>query len=276
MTDIKINKIKSSDSEKTTIEIVGVDLKACGVRDFINDLLDKSKECVSSDGEEVVEFPESDVNGYMMRTRIKRRISISDIKKAISGDYLDELIKPYDEIDIECLDGRTITVVCAYSASDWARFIFKGCWDKGAMNDRAINEGRYYKSKGRKHVLDDIYPNLAKEWRELMKPRKMIEEINGKRVEYADLMWLPSTTDMFGKPGNCWWNDLDDSFQLPIFQKECERVKDRWDERTYPYWLRSVYVVNSYRFCYVGATGSANHFGAHLSFGFAPGFDIGK
>lgn len=51
MTDIKINKIKSSDTEKTTIEIVGVDLKACGVRDFINDLLDKSKECVSSDGE---------------------------------------------------------------------------------------------------------------------------------------------------------------------------------------------------------------------------------
>ena len=276
MTDVKIDKIKSSDSEKTTIEIVGVDLKACGVRDFINDLLDKSKECVSSDGEEVVEFPESDVNGYMMRTRIKRRISIPDIKKAITGGYLDELIKPYDEIDIECPNGRTITIVCAYSTSDWARFIFKDCWDKGAMNDSATNKGGYCKSKGRKHVLYGIYPNLPKEWCELMKPRKMIEENDGEKVEYADLMWLPSATDMFGKPENCLWEDLDDSFQLPIFRRGSERIKEYGDKVTCLYWLRSVFIGNFDDFLCVWRDGSEGCNLASQLAGFAPGFDIGK
>lgn len=272
MTDIKINKIKSSDTEKTTIEIVGVDLKACGVRDFINDLLDKSKECVSSDGEEVVEFPESDVNSYMMRTRIKRRISIPDIKKAISGGYLDELIKPYDEIDIERLDGRTITIVCAYSASDWARFIFKDCWDTGTMNDSPTNNGGYYKSKGRKHVLDDIYPNLPKEWRELTKPRKIIEKIDRERVEYADFMWLPSATDIFGTTENGFWEDLDDGFQLPICRRKGERIK----ECGYLYWLRSVPGGNINDFWCVCGDGSKGCNCASWFAGFAPGFDIGK
>lgn len=276
MTDIKINKIKSSDSEKTTIEIVGVDLKACGVRDFINDLLDKSKECVSSDGEEVVEFPESDVNGYMMRTRIKRRISIPDIKKAISGGYLDELIKPYDEIDIECLNGREITIVCAYSSPNKARFIFKDCWDKGTMNDSATNNGGYYKSKGRKHVLYGIYPNLPKEWRELMKPRKMIEENDGEKVEYADFMWLPSATDIFGTLENCIWEDIDDGFQLPIFSRRRERIKEYGDEVTCLYWLRSVFIGNFDDFLCVCRDGSEGCHCARWFAGFAPGFDIGK
>ena len=87
-------------------------------------------------------------------------------------------------------------------------------------------------------------------------------------------MWLPSATDMFGTPEDCWWKDLDDSFQLPIFKKDRERVKECGDEGTYPYWLRSVRAGFTDSFCNVTTGGGASYYLARLSLGFAPGFDI--
>ena len=36
------------------------------------------------------------------------------------------------------------------------------------------------------------------EWQAIVKPRTIVEIIDGQRVEYADPMWLPSATDVFG------------------------------------------------------------------------------
>lgn len=142
------------------------------------------------------------------------------------------------------------------------------------MNVEPTNKTGYFKSKGRAHVLVDILPHIAQEWRELFKPRQMVEEINGERVEYADLMWLPSATDMFGPSEDGYWKDLDDSFQLPIFKKERDRVKERGDNGTYPYWLRSVHATGTTYFRVVDAGGSGYYYFAYYSRGFAPGFDI--
>ena len=208
------------------------------------------------------------------RTIHQSHMDPQTLASAIAENRLDSILSPYAEIDIPTDTGRTVTAVCAYSAPNTARFVFKDCWYNAVMNDEDTNRGGYYNSKGRKHVLGDILPHIAPEWRELMKPRKMVEEIDGERLEYADLMWLPSATDMFGTPEGCWWNDLDDSFQLPIFQKERERVKECGDGGIYPYWLRSVDATYSPAFCFVGTVGSANIYSANISYGFAPGFDI--
>ena len=165
-------------------------------------------------------------------------------------------------------------MICAYSSPNTARFVFKDCWDEAAMNDEATNKGGYYKSKGRAHVLVDILPHISQEWRAIFKPRKMVEEIDGERIEYADLMWLLSATDVFGPSEEGYWKDTDDGFQLPIFKRERDRVKECGSEGTYPYWLRSVDATYSSYFCFVPAGGSTNSGNADWSFGFAPGFDI--
>lgn len=201
-------------------------------------------------------------------------ISPDDLKTAVEEGNVDELVSPYDEIDIPLDTGGSVTVVCAYSSPNTARFVFKDCWDEAAMNDEATNKGGYYKSKGRAHVLVDILPHIAQEWRAIFKPRKMVEEIDGERIEYADLMWLLSATDVFGPSPEGYWKDIDDSFQLPIFKRERDRVKECGDEGTYPYWLRSVYATYSNSFCRVNTDGSASTYHAHWSYGFAPGFDI--
>lgn len=201
-------------------------------------------------------------------------ISPDDLKTAVEEGNVDEVVSPFDEIDIPLDTGGTVTVVCAYSSPNTARFVFKDCWDEAAMNDEATNKGGYYKSKGRAHVLVDILPHIAQEWRAIFKPRKMVEEIDGERIEYADLMWLLSATDVFGPSEEGYWKDIDDSFQLPIFKRERDRVKECGSEGAYPYWLRSVFAAYGNIFCTVNTDGSASSYSAYWSIGFAPGFDI--
>lgn len=202
------------------------------------------------------------------------KVTPETLRAAIKEGRLDGVIKPFDEIDIPLDTGGTVTAVCGYSDSCAARFVFKDCWDEAVMNDEATNKGGYFKSKGRAHVLVDILPHIAQEWRAIFKPRQMAESIDGETVEYADLLWLPSATDMFGPSEEGYWKDIDDSFQLEIFKRERDRVKECGDNGTYPYWLRSVYATNAHDFRLAGTDGSNSYTSANYSRGFAPGFDI--
>ena len=201
-------------------------------------------------------------------------VSPSQLKRAKAEGKLDHLLAQRDEIEVPLDTGGTVTVVCCYVTPTSARFVFKDCWDEGVMNDEATNKTGYFKSKGRKHVLEDIYPHIAAEWREIIVPRTFVETIEGERVEYSDPLWLPSATDVFGTPDGAWWKDGDDDFQLPVFARERDRVKECGDKGTYLWWLRSVRASSASYFCLVSTGGSAGSYDAYLSRGFAPGFDI--
>lgn len=201
-------------------------------------------------------------------------ISPERLKKAKEEGALDKLLGLFDEIDVPLDTGGTVTMVCGYVTPTTARFVMKDCWDSAAMNDPATNKGGYFKSQGRQHVLNDIYPHIAPEWKEIIVDRTFVETIDGERVEYADPMWLPSATDVLGKAEKDWWKDQDDDFQLPIFRRERDRVKEYGEYGTCPWWLRSASASISYSFCIVGTDGTASYSFASSSRGFAPGFDI--
>lgn len=201
-------------------------------------------------------------------------ISPERLKKAREAGTLDKLLSPFDEIDVPLDTGGTVTMVCGYVTPTTARFVMKDCWDCAAMNDPATNKGGYFKSQGRQHVLNDIYPHIAPEWKEIIVDRTLVETIDGERVEYADPMWLPSATDVLGKAEKDWWKDQDDDFQLPIFRRERDRVKEYGEYGTCPWWLRSGYASGSYFFCFVNTGGTAGRNNARSSIGFALGFDI--
>ena len=289
MADIKIKQTTTigDHSAETTVEVTGVEY---GADDLAKAILERmgqggAKSEPAADGlyiegekgKELV-VPQAENAGANSLCRLRRvrggYISPTLLKQHREEGRLDEIISPFDEIDIPLDTGGTVTVVCGYSDPNTARFVLKDCWDEAVMNEENTNKTGYFKSKGRAHVLVDILPHIAQEWRELFKPRQMVEEIGGERVEYADLMWLPSATDVFGPSEKGYWKDLDDSFQLPIFKRERDRVKECGDNGTYPHWLRSVTATNSYHFRLVAADGSYSHHGADYSHGFAPGFDI--
>lgn len=201
-------------------------------------------------------------------------ISPERLKKAKEEGALDKLLGLFDEIDVPLDTGGAVTMVCCYVTPTTARFVMKDCWDSAAMNNPATNKGGYFKSQGRQHVLNDIYPHIVPEWREIIVDRTIVETIDGERVEYADPMWLPSATDVLGRAEKDWWKDQDDDFQLPAFRRERDRVKECGEYGTCYWWLRSVYAGSGINFCFVSTGGSAYYSFASTSIGFAPGFDI--
>lgn len=205
--------------------------------------------------------------------RTENEISIADLKAAIMDGRGLEVIRPFDEITFTLDTGEAVTAVCGYVGNNYARFVFKDSLrEKWKMNKTATNRGGYLNSEARRHLLEDVLPHFPAELRDALAPRNLSEVIDGETHEYADTLWLPSATDVFG--ADDWWNEETDSFQLPIFKTERDRVKENADEGTYFWWLRSPFASYSGTFVYVNAGGTVVNNDAAYSLGFAPGFDL--
>ena len=199
--------------------------------------------------------------------------SLAEIKAAIASGRGPGIIRPFDELEFKLDTGEAVTAVCGgYISPTRARFVFKDALGDARMNEDATNAGGYYKSKGRRHVLEEIYPHLPPELREIIEPRPLVETIDGERVEYADPLWIPSGTDVFG-PLKGWYAEEPDSVQLEIFKTERGRVKERGGE-TVSWWLRSPGRSNSTYFVRVYTDGTVGFASAYRSLAFAPGFDL--
>lgn len=216
----------------------------------------------------------SPAGGIAISRRVSTPTTLYELKDAIKSGHGREFIRPFDEFTFKLDTGEAVTAVCGGYVNDTrARFVFKDCLaEPGQMNETATNEGGYYKSKGREHILEDVYPHLPPELREIIEPRPLVEAISGETVGYADPLWLPSGTDVFG--ARDWWEVEPDSVQLEIFKRERDRVKEREGYGTTPYWLRSPFASNSYNFVCVYTDGTVYNTNAYLSLGFAPGFDL--
>ncbi len=209
-----------------------------------------------------------------LTTKTRKDVNLKDIKEAITAGNGLELIRPRDKFAIELKNGELVNAVCGgYVNEKRARFVLEDCLaEKWRMNDTPTNKGGYLKSEGRRHVIEDILPLFPDELAEAFVPRFLSEEIDGERHEYADTLWIPSATDVFGA-GN-WWNEEPDSFQLEIFKRERDRVKEHVGDGTWFWWLRSPSAGYSYYFVSVSADGTVNGSNADSSLGFAPGFDL--
>lgn len=205
--------------------------------------------------------------------RSRSAASLAEIKAAIASGRGPGIIRPFDELEFKLDTGEAVTAVCGgYISPTRARFVFKDALGDARMNEDATNAGGYYKSKGRRHILEEIYPHLPPELREIIEPRPLVETIDGERVEYADPLWIPSGTDVFG-PLKGWYAEEPDSVQLEIFKTERGRVKERGGE-TVNWWLRSPYRSDSTYFVHGHAGGTVSFAGAYASLAFAPGFDL--
>lgn len=200
-------------------------------------------------------------------------ISIPELKKEISSGRGLEVIRPFDRFAVELKNGERVNAVCAgYVNEKRARFVLENCLaEKWCMNKAPTSKGGYLKSEGRRHVLEDILPLFPDELAEAFEPRFMSETLDGELHEYADTLWIPSATDVFG--AGEWWNEEPDSFQLEIFKHERDRVKEVAGQTWY-WWLRSPRASNSNYFVSVDTGGTVTSYAANTSYGFAPGFDL--
>lgn len=192
--------------------------------------------------------------------------SIDEIKASM-------ILEPGDEFQIPLKNGQLATAVFGkYTKDGHRRFVFKDCIAEHVMNDEPTNEGGYFKSELRRYVLEDLLPLLPDQLREALEPRVMCEIVDGETQEYADALWIPSATDVFGDGE--YWELEPDSEQLDIFKRERDRVKELGDKGTWYWWLRSPDRSYSTSFVFVFYTGFVYSGIASHSYGVAPGFDL--
>ena len=192
--------------------------------------------------------------------------SIDEIKASM-------ILEPGDEFQIPLKNGQLASAVFGkYTKDGHRRFVFKDCIAEHVMNDEPTNEGGYFKSELRRYVLEELLPLLPDQLREALEPRVMCESINGETQEYADALWIPSATDVFGDGE--YWELEPDSEQLDIFKRERDRVKELGDKGTWCWWLRSPYRSYSTNFVRVYSGGNVYDSRASNSLGVAPGFDL--
>ena len=164
-----------------------------------------------------------------IRKTITSEIEWNTIKKAQADGKLQELLQVGDELDITLKTGEELTVQVVGTTERGLIFLLKDCMkDEHGMNKRMTSKGGWRDSEMRLWLNETIIHMLPDELREMIVPRRIVQTMDGERLESEDKLWLPPFTEMFGKEGAEDWAPADtDETQLELFSTERSRVKER-------------------------------------------------
>lgn len=164
-----------------------------------------------------------------IRKTITSEIEWNTIKKAQADGKLQELLQVGDELDITLKTGEELTVQAVGTTERGLIFLLKDCMkDEHGMNKRMTSKGGWRDSEMRLWLNETIIRMLPDELREMIVPRRIVQTMDGERLESEDKLWLTSFTEMFGKEGAEDWAPADtDETQLELFSTERSRVKER-------------------------------------------------
>lgn len=215
-------------------------------------------------------------NASLIR-RTTQHINWEEISYEIENGYGNAILSVGDVILFQLKNGKRASVsVAAISpyCQNSVVFAFEDLLWKKKMNQSDTNRGGWAKSKMADVLEDEILPLFPDELATVIKPRTIIQNINGTRYERTSKLWLPSRTEVFGEHENykeCDYGDI----HFPLFNTEKSRVKASEDGTTDWYWLRSPLVGTSTYFWCVTNGGGGNSYHASDAIGVCPCFIIG-
>ncbi len=185
---------------------------------------------------------------------------------------LDEILQEGDIILITLKNGEQHEIVATQDECGKWHFIFRNCLSQTAkMNDTWTNKGGWAACKMRAYLNAVVFGLLPDDLQAVIVPTKVVQIVDGKRVETMDKLWLPSESQIFGKM--VWAGEEPEDTQLAYFKNARNRVKLR-DGDTAWYWERSAAAGNSNNFCSVNSDGYAYGGNASSTAGVSPGFTI--
>lgn len=178
-----------------------------------------------------------------------------------------------DQIPIVLKNGECVTLVVGRDENGKTYFCFEDCLvEERPMNKRNTNAGGWGATDIRKWLNSTLFALLPDDLQKVIVPTRIIQVLDGERVETEDKLFLFSKTQMFGKGD---WSNLEpEDMQIDIYSTEKSRVKECGENGTWWYGLRTPYYGNSYTFCSVNISGTAGNSYAYYTRGVAPGFCI--
>ena len=167
-------------------------------------------------------------------------------KKMRSGDRIPLTLKTGEELEVDF----------TYDETGKGFFVFHDCMkEPRAMNKRNTNKGGWAKSDLRKEANGEIFDSFPDELRDLIVPTKIVQVIDGKRIECEDKLFCLSRVQVTGRGYKSAVECSPEDTQFDIFKTDRSRVKECGDNGTCYWWERDPYVTGSNYFCYVYASG---------------------
>lgn len=199
--------------------------------------------------------------------------SWEEIKEFAKKHELGKVFGKGDQIPVKLKNGEDVVFTVGRDESKKYYFVMEDCLNETRpMNDINTNAGGWAATKIRQWLNKDFFDLLPDELQEIIVPTKIVQILNGERVECEDKVFMLSRTQVFGKG---WWSEYEpEDTQLDIFPTEKSRVKECGDNGTWFYGLRSPLQGNGNIFCVVKSNGYASSAGAIVNRGVAPGFCI--
>ena len=208
-------------------------------------------------------------------TKTTKVSSWAEIKEALDKPYpvVLEWLHSGDMIPVTLKNGAELILDVTRDETGKLFFVFHDCLpETHCMNENGTTKGGWAASDMRKYIHEKILPLLPDELQGVIAPTKIIQVINGERIECEDKLFCLSYTQVFGKNWG-WMNEREpEDTQLDIFKTERTRVKER-DGSAAWWWLRSAFFINF--FTSVGGDGSyISYYTANFSGGVALGFSL--
>lgn len=177
-----------------------------------------------------------------------------------------------DIIAITLKDGTNLDLEVAHDEKGKQFIVFRDCLPKSrAMNRTNTNVGGWRDSDMRKYA-GEVFELLPDDLQAIIVPTKIVQVINGARIECADKLFCLSYTQVFGANRRC---DEPEDSQMDIYKRRRNRAKEfvGQSESWCSWWLRSPYTgcATSFYTVYLEGYGGNN---ASYSNGVCFGFCI--
>lgn len=202
--------------------------------------------------------------------------------EGVSWGHVAELIQSGKGIEVGTVitdalkDGREFSVVAVHNNpyhKNEVAFRFVKAPFRCQMYDGNTNEGGWKGSNAREE-LKKFFELLPDDLQAVIKKKKIVQMLDGKRVKCKDKLWLPTEYEMFGE---CYYSEQTeaDTVQFDYFKDRKNRMTAVEGEDDYAWnWLASPYASSTTYFCLVTGYGDADYSSASNSHGVAPGFLI--
>lgn len=151
------------------------------------------------------------------------------------------------------------------------------------MNTSNTNSGGWNNSYMRKTICPAFLAALPTAWQNIIAACTKYSDNTGGGSNTAsyvtatsDKIWLLSEMEVQGTRSYANSAEANYQKQYDYYRNGNSKVKYQHTATTSAciWWLRSVYASGTPRFCSGGTDGSADSYGAYLSYGFAPGFKV--
>ena len=166
------------------------------------------------------------------------------------GDILEVKLKNCNVVEFEKV----------HSKAGISFFVLKDIWPYLMhMNATRTAVGGYPGSYLNKWLNEDVLELIPDELKEVILPRKITQDVNGRKYSTVCKLWIPSIVEVYGKDdidtGEEILNIEPNNEQFEWFKSKENIVKDYDNARGY-WWLRTPFRPSSTsNFCYINASG---------------------